>query len=248
MAKIVLSALLSDIRGSLGGSTFANWKGQAYMRNKALAVSNPHTAAQALVRASFSARVAGWKILTFAERAAWEEYAQSRGSASWWEDMVGSQGLIPGKGRLLSGLNAFIGVNALLSRSGYATITAAPLPLTAIETPQLSNVAYGVGPPIAVTGDATTVENLAATSRVLYWARYEQAAGHAYIFAVSADESPGAPLADTFSLENIRVGHGENLQEVPISVAPGDYAFQCMLVDDGGHFSPASNIERVVVP
>lgn len=248
MAKIVLSALLSDIRGSLGGSTFANWKGQAYMRNKALAVSNPHTAAQALVRASFSARVAGWKVLSFAERAAWEEYAQARGSASWWEDMVGSQGLIPGKGRLLSGLNAFIGVNALLSRAGLATITAAPLPLTAVETPQLSNVVYGVGPPIAVTGDVTTVENLAEDTNVFMWVRYEQAAGHAYIFDVSAPYPKAAPLAGNFSLQNIRVGHGENIQEIAISLAPGDYAFQAMLVDDGGHFSPASNIERVVVP
>lgn len=60
MSRVKFSALVSDISGSIGDTTFGRWKGQPYVRGKTKP-SNPNTDAQKEVRDAMKATVAAWK-------------------------------------------------------------------------------------------------------------------------------------------------------------------------------------------
>ncbi len=67
MAKILLGNMITDIRGSQGGTTFSRNTFANYMRNKTSPV-NPNTVAQQLVRNRLTAMSQSWGGLTPAER------------------------------------------------------------------------------------------------------------------------------------------------------------------------------------
>jgi hypothetical protein len=71
MAKIVLSALLTDISGKSGGTVFSKNKGGAYLKNRVVP-SNPQTAKQISVRSRISALSQAWKSLTSEQQSAWQ--------------------------------------------------------------------------------------------------------------------------------------------------------------------------------
>lgn len=71
MAKIVLSALLTDISGKSGGTVFSKNKGGAYLKNRVVP-SNPQTAKQIGVRSRISSLSQAWKSLTSEQQAAWQ--------------------------------------------------------------------------------------------------------------------------------------------------------------------------------
>jgi len=70
MAKILLGNMITDIRGSQGGTTFSRNTFANYMRNKTSPV-NPNTVAQQLVRNRLAAMSQSWGGLTAAQRTAW---------------------------------------------------------------------------------------------------------------------------------------------------------------------------------
>jgi hypothetical protein len=63
MAKIKLSAIMSEIRGKLNGSVFSKNRGGAYIRNK-VTPSNPQTQSQMNVRGIFAGIASAWSTLT----------------------------------------------------------------------------------------------------------------------------------------------------------------------------------------
>jgi hypothetical protein len=71
MAKIVLSALLTDISGKSGGTVFSKNKGGAYLKNRVVP-SNPQTAKQIAVRSRISSLSQAWKSLTSEQQSAWQ--------------------------------------------------------------------------------------------------------------------------------------------------------------------------------
>ena len=63
MAKIKLSAIVSEMRGKLNGSVFSKNRGGAYIRTKVTPV-NPQSLAQGLVRATLTNLSQAWRGLT----------------------------------------------------------------------------------------------------------------------------------------------------------------------------------------
>ena len=111
MAKIKMGALMTDIRGSAGGSVFAKNGGGSYMRNKVTPL-NPKSSAQSEVRAMFGKITQGWSQLTQEQRDAWNaavvNYAQT--------DVFGDNQTLSGKA-LYQQLNQ----NILLVRGSLIT-------------------------------------------------------------------------------------------------------------------------------
>jgi hypothetical protein len=67
MAKIVYSALVTDIRGRIGGNVFARNANGAYVRQFSAPI-NTNTTAQQLQRATFGGISRGWRELTPGQR------------------------------------------------------------------------------------------------------------------------------------------------------------------------------------
>lgn len=103
MALIKLGALVSNISGSIGGTTFARNRGGAYIRNRTVPL-NPQTTRQSAVRQVFGQLSNLWSTsLAAAQRTAWELYASN----------------VPlpnalGEDRNVSGINMYSRGNALL--------------------------------------------------------------------------------------------------------------------------------------
>jgi len=142
MARVVLSALITDIRGKLGGSVFGNWKGIPYLRQLASHVTNPESARQQLVRNFLVSNARKWKDLTPEQRAQWEEYADSLHIPNNDDENVGPEGIIPPVGRIQSGFNAYIGTNLHLETGGRPHTDIAPLDQPAATKPK-TDLVYG---------------------------------------------------------------------------------------------------------
>lgn len=70
MAKIKTSAIVADIRGTLGGNVFSSNKGGNYVR-RYKKPTNTNTIPQQIMRALFMALSTSWRALADASRAAW---------------------------------------------------------------------------------------------------------------------------------------------------------------------------------
>jgi hypothetical protein len=150
MARITPSALIDDIKGSIGGVTFSSWKGMSYVKAKAKSVRNPATPEQLRVRNGmtfFSRRY--FDDLTEAQRAAWDQYAQETAGAARSEQVQGGFGLrvVPQRQWQRSGYNWYIAINVRLIMvlgAGHfaAPIDDAPLGQTPPSQPTLSTVVY----------------------------------------------------------------------------------------------------------
>lgn len=73
---LVSSSLLTDISGSIGGTTYARSRGGLYARNRTVPI-NPQTAAQGVVRSMFGSLSMAYNALSSAQKAAWEAFGQS---------------------------------------------------------------------------------------------------------------------------------------------------------------------------
>lgn len=103
MALIKLGAIVANISGSIGGTTFARNRGGAYIRNRTVPL-NPQSPRQVEVRQRFGALSNLWSTtVTTVQRAAWELYASN----------------VPitnalGEDRNVSGINMYSRGNALI--------------------------------------------------------------------------------------------------------------------------------------
>ncbi len=150
MARITPSALIDDIKGSVGGVTFSSWKGMSYVKAKAKSVRNPATVAQVAIRSAmtfFARRF--FDDLTDAQRAEWDQYAQEVASAERSDQVQGGFGarVVPQRQFQRSGYNWFLAINVrLVKELGVAHYAApiddAPLGQTPPSVPVLTGVTY----------------------------------------------------------------------------------------------------------
>ncbi len=248
MARITPSALVDDIKGSVGGVTFSSWKGCSYVKAKAKSVRNPATAAQLEVRNAmtvFSRRF--FDDLTDDQRAAWDQYAQETAGAERSDKVQGGFGsrVVPQRQFNRSGYNWFIAINvALVNILGFvhyaAPIDDAPLGQTPPSTPELLAVVYddttgkftwnGKGPQ-----DLGHAEN----AHVLLWVlpnfAYARVQGGAI---VTGDAEVIAPTdLDTLKIQRAVLG---------LPLPDGLYAFQLSAIGhENGLQSPPSAIIKV---
>lgn len=115
MAKIKFSALVSDIRNSLNGSTFARNRGGNYFRNKTSPV-NRQTPAQMALRNAFGSISQAWQGLSEAQRQTWNDAVSDYA----YTDQFGDS-------RQLSGAQLHQQLNQNLAVVGAAMITTAPI-------------------------------------------------------------------------------------------------------------------------
>lgn len=75
MARIKFSALVSDVRGKIGGNIFSRNRGGAYVRTHVKSI-NPNTNAQQVIRNRMAALVQQWRSFTDSERLSWKNVSQ----------------------------------------------------------------------------------------------------------------------------------------------------------------------------
>ena len=81
MARIIYSALVSDISGQVGKNiVFASWKGQSYVREYTIPM-NANTSSQQVLRGYFSSAVTAWHAETTGVHTAWTNYAKAHSLA-----------------------------------------------------------------------------------------------------------------------------------------------------------------------
>lgn len=115
MALLKLGPMVADIRGSVGGVTFARNRGGAYARNRT-APLNPQSPRQVAVRTILAQLATAWTItLTQAQRDAWELYADN-------VPLPNSLGEL----RKVSGLAMYVRTNSLIIDTGGLRLDAAP--------------------------------------------------------------------------------------------------------------------------
>jgi hypothetical protein len=231
MAKIKLVAPVSDIRGELGGVVYSNWKGIAYTRDLATAISNPESLAQEAVRASLSSLSQRWlSTLTDAQRAAWEEYAQQRGSAKGADRVVGYKSLMPDLGKIMTGKNAYVSTNAQLGRWSIAPVDDAPLGINAPGAPTTLAVSYVAGPPKKHTLTWVDPAGMDAAGYICIWGESPKLF-HRQLVAVVEHG------VQTYDVTQMRGAGGELL-----SIVSGIYRYQVCAWDSHGQRGPGGNI------
>jgi hypothetical protein len=139
MAKIKLSAIVSEMRGKLNGSVFSKNRGGAYLRTKVTPV-NPNTSAQSLVRATLASISATWRTLTQLERDAWN----SAVSSFTYTDIFGDI-------KTPSGINLYNKLNLNLATISATAITTPPVASSTGYVSSLSFVPDSVTPDMLVT-------------------------------------------------------------------------------------------------
>lgn len=118
-ALVMFGQGVSEIRGTIGGTTFSRNRGGAYMRNRVTPI-DPNSLPQGTMRALIQSLNSWWlNKLTQTERDAWKVYAAA----------------VPVINKLgasisLSGMNWFIGCNAVRQQSGLPRVEAAPVILS----------------------------------------------------------------------------------------------------------------------
>lgn len=134
---LIKSSLLSSIRGSIGGTTYATNRYGMYARNRTT-IANPNTGNQIAARGALGNSAQAWRNLTAEQQLGWINYAAATPVPNRLGDMIH-----------MSGINAYVKqASFMLFNSGtpFADPPATPGLATAIteadididDTPQLS--------------------------------------------------------------------------------------------------------------
>lgn len=122
MAKIKLSALVSDIKGKMEGTVFARNGGGLYMRNNPIGVQKM-TAKWGANKSRFASVVSSWRELSARQQASWNEMAVNYTGHS-----------VFGDDRKRSGYELFVKINQTLITSGLPAVLKPQMP---VEFPDL---------------------------------------------------------------------------------------------------------------
>lgn len=178
--------------GSVAGTTHSRNAYGQYVRTRAIPV-NPSSVQQAVARARLGARAAAYRALTDAQRAGWE----SLGLMLTRTDSLGQT-------YTLSGLQAYVSVNALNDAAGNSVVADAP----ALTTPAtlLTNTITLTAAALSIAYTATP---LAAGVRLFSFASPQRSAGRNYesdyrLIAVSA--AAAASPANIYAAYVARLG------------------------------------------
>ena len=116
MAKIITSAIIADIKGTVGGNVFASNKGGNYVRRYKKPV-NANSVAQQNVRNIFGANSGNWRTLTEEQRQSWITGAPN---FPYLDNL--------GQTKIYSGQQLFNSLNNNLQQIGVAALTTCPIP------------------------------------------------------------------------------------------------------------------------
>lgn len=115
-ARVKYGAIITELKGSVGGQTFQSCRGGFILRSKPIS-PKVRTPLQSQIR-TITARVAqSWRGLSAAQRATWDAVAPSYP----YSDKFGDPGT-------LSGYELFMRANFYLTAGGHSTLSAGSLP------------------------------------------------------------------------------------------------------------------------
>lgn len=241
MARIWLSEVLNDIRGSIKNHVYSVWKGLNYLREKAVTISNPNSIYQATIRAKVTAISKRWyDTLTAGQRSLWIEYAEALTPKEG--DAGGTKNLIPDNGGVMSGYNAYIMLNMLAYSAGVIDdilfIDDAPIGITPPNAPTVLLGTWDV-PTCCITLTWTDPVAALVGTKIRVWVVSLDSGAH------KQKRTALALAVEAYSLCDVRVALG-SLQN--IRLLPGHYHIQIDAVGPNGQKSPPSNICQVTVP
>lgn len=241
MARIWLSEIANDIRGSIKNHTYSIWKGLNYIRQKAASISNPNSIYQAVIRAKTTACSKRWyATLTQGQRDLWNEYAAALPPKPG--DGGGTRQVIPDNRGVMSGFNAYVTLNlwafSALVVDDANFIDDAPIGVDAPNAPTVLLCAWDV-PTCCI--NLTWTDPIAALvgSKIRIWAVSLDSGAHRQL------RSAVALAAEAYALCNLRVALGslQNVRDLP-----GHYLIQIDTIGPNGQKSPPSNVCAVTVP
>jgi len=162
MAKIKTSALIADIKGTVGGNVFASNKGGNYVR-RGKKPTNANTEKQQVVRSLFGDMAGTWRELSESDRRSWIE-----GAVNFpYMDSLGEM-------KIYSGQQLYNKLNNNLAQAGLSLISRCPVPqsfpsveITSIEndiTSDTLNVTVGIGGAGGTTVPANFILVLSGTA------------------------------------------------------------------------------------
>lgn len=165
MAKIKFSGLISEIRGKLDNVIIQGWKSGVFsVKNMMTSVRNPNSTRQDISRGVMSTYSKSWAdVLTAAQRANWETYAQSQ--PGYFPAVPGVRQIIPTNNGKFSGMNAYCMTNALLINAGMVAVTDPPLGVTPPDKPGSVAATCAAGT-LTVTWTAPAIKEADAYVRV----------------------------------------------------------------------------------
>lgn len=152
MALILLGGNLADIRGSVGGVTYARNRYGLFQRNRTKPV-DPASASQEAFRTRFAAAIPNWHALTAAQRDLWNAKALNT-------DFVNALG----QSFHPSGFNLFARADLLLDMAGLSGVTSPPLTPTIDDAG--SSLTYTADPGLEHN---STTANWPAAAVMLLW-------------------------------------------------------------------------------
>jgi len=241
MARIWLSEILNDIRGSVKNHVYSVWKGLNYIREKAVSIANPSSIDQANMRAKTSATSKRWySTLTVNQRALWNEYAEALAPIEG--DAGGTKNIIPQSRNVMSGYNAYIMLNCL----GYSADAIAmggfvdDAPIGQDPPNQCTNlVATWNGATCEI--DLTWVDpiDIHGATGIRIWLVSLDAGVHKQIVLTAV------PASQAASIGAVKVANGapQNIEDLP-----GHYHIQIDAVGPFGQKGPPSITVQPIVP
>jgi len=121
MAKVVFSALVSDIRGRLGDDIYSYQRGVHYIRKYVPKSYDPNTPRQQFTKSNFSYLTFVWNYFTQFDKMLWRRYASVTGNCK-------------------TGITAFRKINLTLLAADHADLTIRTFPP---QTPSTPTAPYG---------------------------------------------------------------------------------------------------------
>lgn len=147
MASIRTSSLVDAIQGKIGTTIFDLAKGgQGTVRRYSKRATRTPSKKQSEYRADGARIAAAWKTLTQVQKSLWDMYAKQlkqRLGAKSPVQCGGTRTLIKGKRGIMTGYNAFMGLNQTKFSAGFTVIVLnAPLGIALPPAPQLTSFFY----------------------------------------------------------------------------------------------------------
>lgn len=158
MANVKFSAIVADVRGSIGGVTFGRGGGGAIARTNIKPV-NPRSSLQSARRAVIAQLSQYWSgSLDETERTSWRTYS----AGTNWTNKVGTAASI-------SGMAAFVRLNALLVQTGQPIQDTAPVQTGHAGTPTFTFTANPTSKVCSIALPSAPFNKDLADSRILYF-------------------------------------------------------------------------------
>ena len=231
MGKIILSPLVTSMRGKIGNGVFFVWKGIQCVKQVAPVITNPNSNAQQAVRALMTEARRIWLGLSGPVKNQWLEMANLVGEYPL--PPGGVNNIVPKLGGKQSAFNCYVGFYMRAVAAGFAAPTIPPL---AEERPNApTNVAVNFATPNATVTwtDPLTIE---AGGFLLLWLRSPKIYHRQYSTTLALG-------IETVDLTGARAGGGTTIPFTTIEATGSErLSVQMCSINPSGLISLGSNV------